>query len=227
MRNYYHSELGEAALQYLMTQRPAQLEPRVLWLPLGFSKIVPLPEAFTSQRFSKRPLLWSWAGSLPGKNERYDMVRALEGSPRADALLALGRLTKLDMMFAGADEKVEGSMGKWQYSITMHSTQFVPLPSGVSPEQYRLWEALEAGCIPIILEQVVQPGGLLYPVTLIGFHHIAISSWNALPALLWQLHEDLAARPLHYDRMSQHNLRLWEGVKGRAADHVADLVCSS
>ena len=225
LRSYYHEQLSEASLEYLTAKRPLLLAPRVLWLPLGSSKLVPLPEAIRVPRFSERSLLWSWAGSLPGRSERYDMIRALEDSPRAGELLALGHLVKFDK-FAGNDEAAEGSLNKWDYSITMHRTQFMPLPSGISPEQYRLWESLEAGCIPIVLEEVLQPGRQLYPLKYVGFQVVTIPSWQALPAMLWQLHEDLAAREGHYDHMSRQNQQIWEATKGRIASHMAELVCS-
>ena len=179
MRSYYHEQLTEASLDYLTAKRPSLLGPHVLWVPLGTSKLVSLPDAVRVQRFSERPMLWSWAGSL--RSERYDMVRALEESPRAGELLSLGKLVKFDK-FAGNDEASEGSLSKWEYSITMHRTQFMPLPSGISPEQYRLWELLEAGCIPIVLEEVVQPGRQLYPLKHLGFQIITIPTWQALAA---------------------------------------------
>ena len=41
MRNYYHRNLSEAALDYLSAQPgPPPPPPRVLWLPLGASKLV-------------------------------------------------------------------------------------------------------------------------------------------------------------------------------------------
>ena len=154
------------------------------------------------------------------------MVVAIEGSARSAELLALGRLIKFDK-FAGNDEAAKGSLNKWEYTITMYDTQFMPIPSGISPEQYRLWEALEAGCIPIVLEQVLQPHAQLYPLQHLGYEHVAIPDWRSLPAKLWQLHEDVAARGSHYDRMSLHNQHLWEGTKGKIAEHVAELVCNA
>ena len=129
--------------------------------------------------------------------------------------------------FAGNDEAAAGSLSKWEYTLTMHSSQFMPVPSGISPEQYRVWEALEAGCIPVVLERVLQPHEQLFPLRHLGFGHVAIPDWKALPARLWQLREDVAARPAHYDRMSLLNQRLWEGMKGRIADSIAEAVCST
>lgn len=55
---------------------------------------VPLPEALRARRFRDRPLLWSWAGSVPMRPERSDMLAALDKSARAAELLALGRLIR-------------------------------------------------------------------------------------------------------------------------------------
>ena len=37
------------------------------------------------------------------------------------------------------------SRSSWEYTLLMHQTQFVPLPAGGSSDQFRLWEAFEAG----------------------------------------------------------------------------------
>ena len=33
----------------------------------------------------------------------------------------------------------------WEYSMMMQSAQFAPAPAGISAEQFRIWEAFEAG----------------------------------------------------------------------------------
>ena len=47
--------------------------------------------------------------------------------------------------YAGAPQGSPDSMSAWEYTLLMHQTQFAPVPAGGSPEQFRLWEALEAG----------------------------------------------------------------------------------
>ena len=109
----------------------------------------------------------------------------------------------------------------------MHRTQFVPLPSGISAEQYRLWEALEAGCIPIVLSKRVQPRSLLYPLDYMGFDYVEIQGWDDLPHKLWWLHEHVLEAKHLYDKMSRNNVLLWTHMKGRIGRKFADLVCSS
>ncbi len=225
MRNYYHKNMSESSLEYLRSKQRKSAMPKVMWLPLGTAKLVPLPPAALPELFQQRTLLWSWAGSVGGRHERGDMLKALEESSKYAELLALGRLV-LAPSFAGADCGGEGSLSKWEYSALLHNTKFIPLPSGVSPEQYRIWESIEAGCIPILLKERVRNDAILYPLKYLGFKYMELDNWETLPSLLWELHDNVTAHAHQYQSMSEHNSRLWSHVKNRIANEVADVVCS-
>lgn len=225
MRSYYHANMTESSLEYLTGKQLQSAKPRVLWLPLGTAKLVPLPHAIMPETFQQRPLHWSWAGSVRDRPERGTMIKALKESNKAEELLKLGRLV-VTPSFAGADCGDEGSLSKWEFSALLHNTKFMPMPSGVSPEQYRIWESIEAGCIPIVLAHRVRNDGILYPLKYLGFKYVELDNWEFLPSLLWELHGKVTAEAHHYQKMSEHNTRLWVRIKSRIAHEVADMACS-
>ncbi len=47
--------------------------------------------------------------------------------------------------YGGRPAGAAAAASAWDYSMTMHSAQFAPAPAGISAEQFRIWEALEAG----------------------------------------------------------------------------------
>lgn len=47
--------------------------------------------------------------------------------------------------YAGKPGGSAAAVNVWEYSMLMQRTQFAPAPAGMSAEQYRIWEALEAG----------------------------------------------------------------------------------
>ncbi|KAK9917145.1 hypothetical protein WJX75_001279 [Coccomyxa subellipsoidea] len=109
----------------------------------------------------------------------------------------------------------------------MQSAQFAPVPAGISAEQFRIWEAFEAGCTPILLEQHTAPGSVLYPLRFLGFEVVQLETWQQLPEKLLQLGEQMARNPQVHARRQQHNNRLWARVKGAVATRIAQSVCES
>ena len=145
---YYHEGLGDKAITYL-SDATIKHPPSVAWMPLGLARLRALPTAF-SLGLPDRSHLWSWMGSMEGKPERAEMLQAVEAHSRAADIQAMGFL-RIFKWFAGGFSDGAASTGgpdamdAMQYTMLMHQTQFVPVPAGNSPEQFRLWEALEAG----------------------------------------------------------------------------------
>ena len=141
-RHYYHEGMGDKSVEYLSKGYTEPL-PRIAWMPLGVAHLKKLPPAFQMD-FMERPNLWGWAGSTGGKAERTEMLNAIERDGSSKEVMNLGWVQTFSG-FAGMPGGAAGSFNVWQYSMKMQQTKFAPIPAGVSPEQYRLWEAFEAG----------------------------------------------------------------------------------
>jgi hypothetical protein len=128
---------GEAALQ----GPPA----RSLWVPLGFAaNFMPQMSRALNLPSRDRPLAWSWAGSREGKWARDYFLKGLEDSPHRQAIMDAGRLHVYRQFMDG------GMMKPAVYSAWLYESRVAPCPNGGSAEQFRVWEALLAGAIPIV-----------------------------------------------------------------------------
>lgn len=142
-RNYYHSGMGNSSMQYLRQEAATGPMPKVLWMPLGLANLKSLPAAL-KYPFRDRRYLWSWAGSTGNKPERAEMLNALASDSRSAEIMSWGVLKQFGI-YAGRPGGHAEAVNAWEYSMLMYQTQFVPVPAGISAEQFRVWEALEAG----------------------------------------------------------------------------------
>ena len=155
IRNYFHSDMEDGSLNYLLSEATnVSSDAKSLWMPLGLANLKVLPRALRHD-FRERPYLWAWAGSTGSKPERSEMLEALKNHPQADQIMGLGALHAFNS-YAGRPSGSKDSMNVWEYSILMQKTQFLPVPAGISAEQFRIWEAFEAGevlalCTPIAI----------------------------------------------------------------------------
>ena len=106
------------------------------------SGIIPVKE------ISKRKYKWAFMGT-PHKSSRHDL---------------LFQLSSIKPSFSHKTKKFnEGILNSKEMNEILASTEFVPCPNGfVHPETYRLYEALESGCIPIV-ENAYKYYDRLYP----------------------------------------------------------------
>jgi hypothetical protein len=191
LRNYYSASPDRLVnISYLMdsassgggAQQQQQEEgeeeeaaARALWVPLGFAEgFMPHLSRALNLPSRDRPLAWSWAGSKDGKWARDYFLKGLEASPHREALMAAGRLHVYLKFMDG------GMMKPIKYSSWLFESRVAPCPNGGSAEQFRVWESLLAGAIPIV------PAGnahLRY-LRLLGFQTIEIplDRWAEDPA---------------------------------------------
>lgn len=152
----------------------------VRYLPLGyktgFARLGDTPPA------ADRPHLWGFAGDAD-KTTRAAMLAAMPS-------LAPGRLH----LIHGWD--APDSLPVADYRTLMESIVFAPCPTGfASPDSFRMAEALEAGCIPIL----ERAGNGLddYFHAALGPHPLpVIDDWSQAPALIVQLRSTDAIEPL-------------------------------
>ena len=142
--------------------------PSVSFLPLGYKsgfarETAPPPPGARAYR-------WGFAGD-PNKSTRGDMLASMRTIVGGREHLTAGWGTPDSLPVA-------------EYRAFMESVVFAPCPRGfLSPDCFRLYEALEAGCIPII----ERGGNGLedYFTTAFGAHPLpSIDNWGEAPALV-------------------------------------------
>lgn len=99
----------------------------IIWLPIGPARIVETP-------YVKKTLDWFFAGQV-NHEARENYVKEIKDIPNGEMLLSKG--------FAqGLDQK--------EYYQKMNAAKVVPAPRGnISPDSFRLYEALERGAVPV------------------------------------------------------------------------------
>ena len=115
---------------------------KVKCIPIGYKSGV------TNKKKRKRKYKWAFTGT-PHKTSRHDL---------------LFQLSDIKPFFCHRTEKFDTKIiSVEEMSEILSSTQFLPCPNGFfHPETYRLYEALECGCIPIV-ESAYQYYDRLFP----------------------------------------------------------------
>ncbi len=145
-----------------------RLHNNIRFLPLGYKSGFARTTAPPAS--SARPYRWGFAGD-PHKTTRQDMLAAMR-------TVADGR----EHLIAGWD--APDSLDVNSYRAFMESVVFAPCPRGfVSPDCFRVYEALEAGCIPIVERR---GNGLDdYFTAALGDHPLpSLDRWSEAPALI-------------------------------------------
>jgi hypothetical protein len=188
IRNYHSELLAEST--------------RVLFIPLGCKAGFVKPD-HPLKPAGQRKHVWSFAGDM----KKYT---------RGEMLAAMGEVapgfTHLTEGFNTRD-----CLAIDDYRALLDETIFVPCPGGWSNlETFRVYEALEAGCIPI----VEQRPGFDYFMHLLGSHPIpTITRWAEAIDLVRHMHKE--------DRIAHTQdicIAWWRDYKSRLEERVADFV---
>jgi GR25 family glycosyltransferase involved in LPS biosynthesis len=106
---------------------------KIITVPLGYVNNRSLKGNF--KKLSERKYTWSFAGSVD-KVGRDEMLQKL-------SIIEPNKLKLLQTWSAPTkDEALE-------YNTMLNESKFIPCPKGMNYETFRVYEALEAGCIPI------------------------------------------------------------------------------
>jgi len=196
---------------------------RLIWAPLGHTdhfaaNLAPL----LNIPIRSRPYAWSWSGSKDGKWARDYFLRGIDEFPRKAELLASGRLHVYSKFMEGG-----GVLGSVEYSSWLYQSRVAPCPNGGSAEQFRIWEALEAGAIPL-LPKDVHPYHLKYFEALdLKALWVDQSHWHehAQPILLAASNNDTFISEL--EAMQRHNNRVLPAIYKRLQLRVGAEVCAA
>jgi hypothetical protein len=160
----------------------------------GFARPQPPPAV------EHRPHLWCFAGD-PYKTTRADMLENMRkvGPGREHLTRGFNCAHKL---------------GVGDYRALMESSIFVPAPCGnENIESFRVWEALEAGCIPIVERRP----GLDYFRQWLGPHPLpTVDDWREVGGVIEAIRQD---NGFEARRLACHHW--WQGEKARLQSTLA------
>jgi hypothetical protein len=144
-------------------------------------------------------------------------VEGLQGAPDAAALLAAGRLNVFTQ-WQGA-----GALAPAAYTALLLESRVAPCPAGGSAEQFRVWESLLAGAVPVVRRGA--PPLAYLPA--LGFEALEVESWarDAPPLLRDASNAAYAAATL--EPMQAANARALARVLARLKGRLAAEVCAA
>jgi hypothetical protein len=174
--------------------------PGMLTIPLGSAPAA--GSVSSGGPASQRPFLWCFLGNVNGA--RASMARHFQA-------LAPHYLYTYDTRKSGATR-----MDPVRYADVLRNSAFCPCPMGnVNLETYRVYEALEAGCIPLVERRLCMP----YFAELMPGNPIpAFSSWAGAAQFVEATRQERGA----LDRLQQTVSRWWGSYKSSLVDTVRD-----
>jgi hypothetical protein len=184
----------------------------VIWVPNGYRGGVGPVAAATMLGIRDRSIWGFFAGVIEARTlseERRSMARVI-----AEATLP----------FVIVETRGFGQgLGPVSYAAYLENARFALVPSGNSPETMRLYDALEAGAIPVALESgfIAAPEALGNPALLL------LRSWQDLPAAVAPYLGGGAAAEAALEARRQELQRWWREFKRRQQLRVKDLIDSS
>lgn len=112
-------------------------------------KVIPLGYRWSPLKIGKHPL--KWTPQLPFRENHWCFF-GTNWNGRSEILkpLLLAKLFNVSKFYPTWNDP--SALSKAEYIKEMTNSIFVPCPDGVNPETFRFYEALEAGCIPLIVK---------------------------------------------------------------------------
>ena len=190
-RNYYHSSVWQ-------TVSTSPLRDKIVWIPNGPRKDKGFPQLPGAHLAAKlRPTLCSFLGGMSNDH----------GDRRSQARLAL----KQSMEKQGSPcllEVVPNSFGGkrtlWEHVAVLRNSVFTLCPSGNSHETIRLFDALDAGSIPVLV------GKPEFLSQLPGHPFVVLESWDEAKTALQRLVNDTVG----IDKRQQDCVDFYDQLQG-------------
>lgn len=184
---------------------------RVTWVPNGYRTGVGPSDPARLLPATDRPMLAFFAGQITGGRplpEREEMIAAVRAGGAACAVIDTQRFG--------------GGFGPQEYAAHLGRARFAPAPAGNSPETIRLYDALEQGCVPIMLRADfidaadALGGGVPFPV---------LESWRDLPGFLAPYADlDDPAAAAAVENLRCACLDWWAALKNRKRAEIRETV---
>lgn len=172
----------------------------IVILPLGYSNGLSRPA--TMNPACARRYVWSFAGET-GRASRPEMVAALSG---------------IGPNLCHATDQGAPPLSPEQYRALMLDSIFAPSPMGrINLECFRVYEALELGCIPIVEKRLT----LDYFQNLLGSNPLlTVSNWSEARGRV----ETLLGDPARLDALQEEILSWWHGKKQSLKAQIAGML---
>jgi len=151
----------------------------------------------------KRKYVWAFAGDV-NKTTRQSMYQNMKNIPGGFIHCTSGFLT-------------QDALSREQYRDILLDSVFAPAPTGnYNPESFRIYEALECGCIPI-----VESSPFDYYKLLLGPHpFITVRNWDEAPHAIHRL----LANPQALEKKRKECHDWWLHYKENMKTEMADII---
>jgi hypothetical protein len=182
----------------------------VYWIPNGYRTGMGPISTQTMLTTADRKIMGFFSGVLEGRTrleERQKMVQAVKDA-------------KLPFLVAGTPGFGQG-LGPVSYAAFLGMSRFALVPAGNSPETIRLYDALEAGAIPVMLRSafVEAPDALDNPPFLL------LRNWSELAAAYAPYAN--AEAPQVIDAIEEKRMEVltwWQAFKVKQQRHLKELL---
>jgi hypothetical protein len=174
---------------------------KVCVIPLGPYRFIDCASPLTETPKSPfRELAWSFIGTKwNGRSEKLDALKGIPGNHRC---VFMDDWNSPKML--GREETLAVLLNSW----------FVPCPSGQNAETFRVYEALEAGAVPVLVKEEGMNEYLAY----LGKHMplLIAADWSHAANLIHTLRE----RPEVYEEYRSNLLKAWGTLKDRLKENI-------
>lgn len=204
----------------------------VYWFPLGCGNDV-VDESIEQNWLptSERPLLFGWIGHVsrqlkPERTVFIDSITHSISMARDSNHSAVVRLFTDEVVIKQAQGFNQPLVQLLHYTQLMLDSRYMPIPAGISPEQFRIWEAMQHYTHPIVLSRDVVDvnGAVLQYLARLALDPITVQSWSDLPAVLLQLE---LLPPSIVDEWQQYRRARLQSVMSEMSRQLHELVVAT
>lgn len=184
---------------------------KVMWAPNGWKNGAGPRDIAKLRRSSERSCFAMFAGWLSNA-QSYNNERAIFSAVAEKCGPHL---------FSSATPGFSGGYSVGLYAAMMEDAVFAPCPAGNSPETIRLYDALELGCIPVMLRYpFLASREALGALGAVPF--ILLESWDELPDWLAATRAHYARDPAALDALQAKCMNWWRDYKRHIHQKVGD-----
>lgn len=199
IRNYFFSEILNV-----------NFHPNIIWAPNGYRTGVGPRESSKLKNFYSRNSFASFLGWI-NNTSSYNNERHLFFSAAKECG---------NKLFLLASNSFAGGYNVGLYSAIMEDSIFAPCPAGNSPETIRLYDALELGCVPILLKhQFLNSKNALSAIGTPPFPQL--DDWGQLPNFLNQMEVLAKSQPNKIQQLQIDCLNWWQDYKKHISNEIA------